>query len=270
MTDQAATRRSAMYGEKDLSSRSIFAGGFINYGHWQGIPLDRELTVADRVRSQQQLYRTVLRAADAGSGQRLLEVGCGRGRGAALALAEFGPGEVHGVDLLPVQVERAREDNAEVAARYPGRLYYHQGAAGELPFQADSFDRVVSVEAIQHFPDVAAFAAEAARVARRPAKLAIASYFTPTAEVRVSDLAELLGSFADGMDYAHALPTVTDALAAQGFSEIDVTDIGPDVWPGFDAWLGQTEFAREWARNWLVAYERGLLGYYLITAALTQ
>ncbi|OXM69792.1 SAM-dependent methyltransferase [Amycolatopsis vastitatis] len=270
MTENAAARRSVMYGEKDLSSRSIFAGGFINYGYWEGIPLDRELSVDDRIASQRALYRNALRPLELRPEHRLLEVGCGRGRGSALALEEFGPAEVHGVDLLPVQVERAGQDNAAVAARFPGRLRYSQGSASELPLPAGSVDRIVSVEAIQHFPDLDGFAAEAARVARRPARLAVTSYFAPDRDVEAGRLAELLGSFADGMDYAHPVAALTDALAAHGFTGIEVTDIGRHVWPGFDTWLGQTEFRREWARNWLVAWERGLLGYYLITAALTE
>lgn len=266
--DPGAGRRSAMYGEKDLSSRSIFAGGFINYGYWAGISLDGELSVADRIASQQALYRNTLARLGLRPEHRLLEVGCGRGLGCALALSEFGPEAVHGVDLSPAQVARAREDNAELVRRSPGRLEFHEGSASDLPVSDEGFDRVVSVEAIQHFPDIAGFVAELARVARRPARMAITSYFAPGRRSTAEPLAGLLGSFADGMDFAHPVDALADELTGTGFTDIDVVSVGEHVWPGFDTWLGQTEFRNEWARNWLVAYERGLLDYYLISAAL--
>ena len=60
--------RARMYGPQDLSSLPLFAGGFINFGYWRGIPLDGELSVEQRISSQQQLYRLVLRALDVSSG----------------------------------------------------------------------------------------------------------------------------------------------------------------------------------------------------------
>ena len=52
--------RARMYGPQDLSSLPLFAGGFINFGYWRGIPLDGELSVEQRISSQQQLYRLPL------------------------------------------------------------------------------------------------------------------------------------------------------------------------------------------------------------------
>jgi hypothetical protein len=43
--------------------------------------------------------------------------------------------------------------------------------------------------------------------------------------------------------------------------------IGERVWHGFDAWMAQTEFKGSWGRNWLKAYHRGLIDYFLVTAA---
>ena len=73
--------RARTYGPEDLSSLPLFAGGFINFGYWRGIPLDGELSVEQRISSQRQLYRLVLRALDVSSPDRILEVGCGLGLG---------------------------------------------------------------------------------------------------------------------------------------------------------------------------------------------
>ena len=48
----------------------------------------------------------------------------------------------------------------------PGRLRFVRGAAECMPLDDDGFDAVISVEAAQHFPDLAAFAAETSRVLR--------------------------------------------------------------------------------------------------------
>lgn len=48
------------YGTDDLAKVASFAGGFINFGYWQGIDLAAP-TTEDRVRSQEQLYRRALR-----------------------------------------------------------------------------------------------------------------------------------------------------------------------------------------------------------------
>jgi hypothetical protein len=42
--------------------------------------------------------------------------------------------------------------------------------------------------------------------------------------------------------------------------------LGEHVWHGFDAWIGQTEFRDSWGRNWLEAYNCGLIDYYLVRA----
>ncbi|MFD4598403.1 class I SAM-dependent methyltransferase [Streptomyces sp. NPDC058464] len=122
----------AVYGPQDLSSAPAFRGGFINFGHWDGIPLDRPLTAEDRVRSRRNLYRRVLGTLD-GTDARAVEVGCGPGIGAALALEEFGFAAVTGLDIHPEQLERARRANAGLHARAPERLDFAHGAAERMP-----------------------------------------------------------------------------------------------------------------------------------------
>lgn len=55
------------YGPADLSAVPVFAGGFINFGYWQSVDLERPLSQGDRVRSEQDLYRHVLDAAGPGA-----------------------------------------------------------------------------------------------------------------------------------------------------------------------------------------------------------
>jgi len=95
---------------------------------------------------------TARRLLDPQPGTRLLEVGSGRGY-LSHALEELGA-NVTGVDL-----------NAEAAANAVARDI-RQMSVYELAFDAGEFDQVLSVHAIEHFPDLPAAFSEMARVLR--------------------------------------------------------------------------------------------------------
>ncbi|GAB2601748.1 hypothetical protein GCM10027168_38600 [Streptomyces capparidis] len=256
-----------VYGPHDLAADPAFAGGFINFGLWDGIDLDGPLTVPDRVRSQRQLYARVLGALAPAEGRRAVEVGCGIGLGCALALGEYGFAEVTGVDIHPAQLERARRANAGLLAEEPRRLRFVRGAAERLPLADGAVDRVYSVEAAQHFRDLPGFAREAARVLRPGGLLAVSSFFVPEGGTgHAARLAGLLDSFATGLDVAHPLAALTGALTGAGLAEVSAVSVGASVWPGWDRWLAGVHPPDSWARNFLPAHRDGLLDYYLVTA----
>nr|WP_145908303.1 class I SAM-dependent methyltransferase [Kitasatospora viridis] len=259
------------YGSGDLSAVPIFAGGFINFGHWRGIDLTAPVGEPERVRSQQDLYRLVLDAAVPAPGARLLEVGCGLGMGCALALGERDPAAVTGLDIHPEQLRRARERHAALLAEQPERLAFVQGAAEQLPFADGGFDAVLSVEAAQHFPDLAAFAAETARVLAPGGRLALAGFFTvDDSPARPAQLAGLLETFANGLDIARPVTALTGALGGAGLTGVAAESIGAEVWPGWDRWLSRWWAPDTWPHNFLRAYRDGILDYYLVTAELPR
>ncbi|CRK62057.1 methyltransferase [Alloactinosynnema sp. L-07] len=261
MSDDAVALRAKMYGEDDLSSLPVFAGGFINFGYWRDIPIDGEITVDQRVDSQLALYRLVMDKLGVGPADAVVEIGSGTGVGAAWAVAEVGPREWHGVDLSPDQVRRA-------SAHATDRLAFHQGAATAIPFPDDGFDVALSLEAAQHMDDIAGFAAEASRVLRPGGRFAVCTFFAPDAD-HPGELARRLETFAAGVDRDHAVPAVVSALTAAGFAGVDVTAIGEHVWAGLDRWLVQLGVPDdEWPRRWLTCYRDGLIDYYLISATV--
>ncbi|MBF6054464.1 methyltransferase domain-containing protein [Streptomyces eurocidicus] len=255
------------YGPADLSGDAIFAGGFINFGYWHGIDLGGPLGEADRIRSQEDLYRYVLNAVGPLGDTKALEVGCGLGMGGALALREHEPAAVTGMDIHPQQLQRAHSAHAGLLRQEPGRLRFVQGAAERMPFADGDFDAVVSVEAAQHFPDLAAFAAETARVLRPGGRAAVASFFTADdAPGRPAELAGLLETYANGLDIARPVTALTGAFTAAGLTQVRAESIGRHVWPGWDLWLSRQWAAGTWPRNFLRAYEQRILDYYLIVA----
>ncbi|WP_067973119.1 class I SAM-dependent methyltransferase [Nocardiopsis trehalosi] len=266
-TRTPAALRAAMYGDGDLGSYSLFSGDFINYGYWPNTRPDpgRAITVEERTRSQQDLYREVMRRLGPEPGHRLLEVGCGIGVGAALVLDEYAPAAVTGVDLSADQLDRAARVNAGALAAHPERLSYVRGAADDLPFPDASFDRVYSVEAAQHFDDTAGFAREARRVLRPGGRLAVTTFFAQH-ERGAERVGALIETVRSGVDVVRPVAGFAADLGAAGFAEVRVEPIGEHVWRCFDAWVAQTEYRDGWGRNWLRAYDNGLVDYYVVTA----
>ena len=111
------------------------------------------------------LFRGIARdvAAATPVGARVLEVGCGPGHLAVRLAGDHGL-DVVGTDLDPMMIERARA-NAEgaVGARRPS---FQVADVAHLPFDAASFDVVVSTLSLHHWEHPEAGLAEIARVLR--------------------------------------------------------------------------------------------------------
>ncbi|MDQ4011371.1 MAG: methyltransferase domain-containing protein [Actinomycetota bacterium] len=263
--NSGASRRAAMYGDEDLSSFSLFSGNYINFGYWQDFTPGL-ICMDERTESQAALYRIVLRRLEIHPTDVVLEVGCGIAVGTALALREFDPGTVHGLDFSRDQLDRATRVNAELLAQQPDRFILQQGSALELPYASEQVDKCYSVEAAQHFEDLGTFASETYRVLRPGGRLAVTTFFVnhPSA---VEELRQSIETIDSGIDVVFAIDSFRDDLLQAGFADVHVDSIGEHVWWGFDAWMAQTEFKDSWSRNWLKAYHRGLIDYYLVTAS---
>lgn len=106
--------------------------------------------------------RRLLSALDVRPGQRVLEVGCGAGN----ILAEIQGAELHGVDLSPWLLEKAR-------ARLGTRAELREGWAEDLPYPDGHFDRVYSSEVLEHVADPERVLREMRRVVAPGGKVAI-------------------------------------------------------------------------------------------------
>ena len=115
-------------------------------------------------------FREVLEHAALEPGLRVLDIGCGWAYGTSWAHA-LGC-DVSGIDLAHDQLAWARRELADGAD-----LGLAQANAKALPFRAAAFDRVVSVETLEHVfrPDRRAVYAELARVLKRGGRLALST-----------------------------------------------------------------------------------------------
>jgi len=135
---------------------------FMNYGY---APLDDqtampELHAADEYnRYPIQLYHHVVRAVKL-LGADVLEVGSGRGGGAAYLRRYHRPQKMVGVDFSDHAVSFSREHHRDEG------LHFVAGDAENLPFGDNSFDAVVNVESSHCYGSMEGFLAQVRRVLR--------------------------------------------------------------------------------------------------------
>jgi SAM-dependent methyltransferase len=120
-----------------------------------------------------QLYARVV-GNQALAGRDVVEIGCGRGGGAAFLARHFGPRRLLGVDISTRAVDFCRARHA-----VPG-LAFTQGDAERLDLPEATFDFVINVESSHCYGNYDAFLSEARRVLRPGGELLHAD-FRPTA-----------------------------------------------------------------------------------------
>ncbi len=141
---------------------------FMNYGFADvlgevaGLKLD---SADEPFRYPIQLYRHVVEPL-ALTGKDVLEVGCGRGGGAAFLARYHKPGTLLGVDLSSETIAWCRERHV-----LPG-VEFREGRAETLPCSDSAVDVVVNVESSHCYASMSGFLTEVARVLRPGGHLA--------------------------------------------------------------------------------------------------
>jgi ubiquinone/menaquinone biosynthesis C-methylase UbiE len=147
----------------------------VHWGFWKN-PKAAEGTRADYVAAMEQMNVVLLDAAKVADGQKLLDVGCGFGGTIQQINAAHTNMELTGLNIDARQLAAAE---AQTKAANGNKIAWVEADACQLPFEDNSFDRVMAVECIFHFPSRQKFLAEAARVLKPGGYLAV-SDFVPT------------------------------------------------------------------------------------------
>jgi SAM-dependent methyltransferase/acyl carrier protein len=137
------------------------ASFFLNYGY---ISLNGEdesrFEVPERVFNRNSVRLAFELIGDSElKGQRVLDVGCGRGGTVALMAETFGAKAV-GVDLSPEAVAFCRRTHRQ-------KTKFEVGDSENLPFKNRSFDAVTNLESSHTYPNLRAFFAEVSRVLKK-------------------------------------------------------------------------------------------------------
>ncbi|MDD5581253.1 MAG: methyltransferase domain-containing protein [Methylobacter sp.] len=151
-------------------------GRHVHWGYWD-IPELATLTTADFEQATENLSKEICRVGKIQNGLKVLDVGCGFG-GTIAHINEYYTGmDLTGLNLDERQLERAREG---VNPRTDNIIHFEQGNACALPYPDQSFDVVLVVECIFHFPDRKQFFKEAHRVLKPGGYLALSDFIPGT------------------------------------------------------------------------------------------
>ena len=163
-----------------------------------------------------------------GANLRVLDVGCGTGYTTLGILMRRDTCEVVGLDMNPVQLKRARRH----LSQEKGRLTISRGDADNLPFIDGSFDAVISVGAVEYFPDPERTVKELARVTKPSGTMVVggpeSGWFSKVALNRVfyAPSAEEMGRFFRKADLANVKSTLTGVKTFFGTSRYVVFAVG--------------------------------------------
>lgn len=134
---------------------------FLNWAYEEDPPLALPLQATDEPnRYPIQLYHATATQAGELAGERVLEVGCGRGGGASYVTRALRPASYVGLDLNKAGIEFCQRRH-----QLPGLEFVH-GHAEKLPFSQESFDAVINIESSHCYPHFDRFLSEVARVLR--------------------------------------------------------------------------------------------------------
>lgn len=156
-------------------------GRHVHWGYWEN-PNTADGSDDDFALAAERLAQRVCDAGGAKHGLRLLDCGCGFGGTIASLNERFSNMELVGLNIDPRQLDRARE---QVQPRNGNSIEFVEGDACQLPFADNSFDVVLAVECIFHFPSRQRFFQEARRVLKPGGKFAICDFVPRQATLAV-------------------------------------------------------------------------------------
>ena len=147
-------------------------GRHVHYGYWEN-PRAAKADGAAFLEAAENLSQAMCEVGGIGNAMRVLDAGCGFGGTIAHMNERYTGMQLTGLNLDPRQLERAR---AKVVARAGNEIEFVEGDACKMPLEDESFDRVLAVECIFHFPSRKAFFQEARRVLKPGGTLAVCDF----------------------------------------------------------------------------------------------
>lgn len=234
-----------------------YHAGYLNFGFWT----DKGMTYEQ---AAENLVKQVAMRADLNEKDSLLDVGCGMGTQDIFFHNRFGPRSIDALDVTWKHIERGRE-RARQANVSIDRLRFHHGSAVHLPFPDQSFTKLISIEAPEHFDTREVFFKEAFRVLKPGGVMVICDY--SLVRPLKNQLEKWVVTFARRLWQVPAANVYGNGefkrlLKQAGFNQVEIENVGQWTIPGYffehRRWTSMKQVAK--VRGWL----KGVLGGFLI------
>ncbi|HYJ69452.1 MAG TPA: class I SAM-dependent methyltransferase [Nocardioidaceae bacterium] len=181
-------------------------------------------------------HARLLAALDLGSGDRVLDVGCGTGQMTRAVARVADTGDALGVDNSPRMVAQARALSDEEGL---DNVRFECGDAQSHPFPTERFSLGVSRFGTMFFADPVAAFANIARSLRPGAPFVQLVWQDADRQEWESAIRSALApdaSWSDHAAFSLADPvTVRDVMTAGGFTDVDLTELHEPIYYGPDA-----------------------------------
>jgi ubiquinone/menaquinone biosynthesis C-methylase UbiE len=161
----------AAFAKGDASLEKSF-GHHVHWGYWE-FPEQARLTLEDFSTAAENLSQLIYHAAQVSDSQTILDAGCGFGGTLDSLNRHYQHMDLIGLNIDGRQLLRARE---QIIPQAENKIRFEEGNACALPFADNSFDVVLAVECIFHFPSREQFFKEVNRVLKPGGYLALSDF----------------------------------------------------------------------------------------------
>jgi ubiquinone/menaquinone biosynthesis C-methylase UbiE len=249
------------YGKKpnNWGDLEVFAGGYINFGYWKDLDLNKPITLWERKESSYKLYQYVIDALGPIKNKTVLELGCGRGIGALDSFTCLKDTRFIGVDITSAQIERAQKF-LSTSAMNTSCFIFKNSAIENMNFIADkAIDAMFSVEVLQHVEDFSKLAQEIKRVLTSEGRFVFVAHLS--LDQNKHDTMKREGLIIDDADVLMPLNVIKEAFEKQQF-QTNCLSIGEHVFQGYDKWVSQVN-PNDVSHNIYKSYISGYIDYFL-------